>query len=127
MDADLSSLPDDIDALKAALIAARTEAAAEKACAVAAVAELAQGRALIAHLNLEIEKLRRTIFGPRSERTARLLDQLELQLEEAEADAAEDELADFVYILNRGRVEFAGEPGELADDTILASYLGEVA
>jgi transposase len=91
--ADLSSLPDDIDALKAALIAARTEAAAEKACAVAAVAELAQGRALIAHLNLEIEKLRRTIYGPRSERTARLLDQLELQLEEAEADAAEDELA----------------------------------
>jgi branched-chain amino acid transport system ATP-binding protein len=36
------------------------------------------------------------------------------------------ELADFVYILNRGRIEFA-EPGELADDTILASYLGEVA
>jgi hypothetical protein len=93
VDADLSSLPDDLDALKAALIAARTEAAAEKACAVAAVAELAQGRALIAHLNLEIEKLRRTIYGPRSERTARLLDQLELQLEEAEANAAEDELA----------------------------------
>jgi transposase len=79
--------------LKAALIAARTEAAAEKACAVAAVAELAQSRALIAHLNLEIEKLRHTIYGSRSERTARLLDQLELQLEEAEADAAEDELA----------------------------------
>jgi hypothetical protein len=55
VDADLSSLPDDIDALKAALIAPRTEAAAEKACAVAAVAELAQGRVLIAHLNLEIE------------------------------------------------------------------------
>jgi hypothetical protein len=69
VDADLSSLPDDLEALKAALIAARTEAAAEKACAVAAVAELAQGRALIAHLNLEIEKLRRTIYGPRSERT----------------------------------------------------------
>ncbi len=92
-DADLSPLPDDIDALKAALIAARAEAAGEKARAVAAVAELAQGRALIAHLNLEIEKLRRTIYGPRSERTARLLDQMELQLEEAEADATEDELA----------------------------------
>jgi transposase len=92
-DADLSSLPDDIAALKAALIAARAEAAAEKARARAAVAELAQGRALIAHLNLEIEKLRRTIYGPRSERTARLLDQMELQLEEAEADATEDELA----------------------------------
>jgi transposase len=36
---------------------------------------------------------RRVIYGPRSERTARLLDQLELQLEEAEADATEDELA----------------------------------
>jgi transposase len=93
VDADLSSLPDDIDALKAALIAAQTEAAAEKARAVAAVAELAQGRALIAYLNLEIEKLRRTIYGPRPEHTARLLDQLELQLEEAEADAREEELA----------------------------------
>jgi hypothetical protein len=47
--------------LKAALIAARTEAAAEKACAVAAVAELAQGRALIAPLKLGVEKIRRTI------------------------------------------------------------------
>jgi transposase len=93
VDTDPSSLPDDIDALKAALIAAQTEAAAEKARAVAAVAELTQGRALIAHLNLEIEKLRRTIYGPRSEHMVRLLDQLELQLEEAEADAREDELA----------------------------------
>ena len=33
------------------------------------------------------------IYGPRSERAARLLDQLELQLEEAEANATEDELA----------------------------------
>jgi transposase len=33
------------------------------------------------------------IYGPRAERTARLLDQLELQLEEAEAEATEDELA----------------------------------
>ena len=93
MDTDLSSLPDDADALKAALIATRAEVAAEKARVVAAAAELAQGRALIAHLNLEIEKLRRAIYGPRSERAARLLDQLELQLEEAEADATEDELA----------------------------------
>jgi transposase len=93
VDTDLSSLPDDADALKAALIATRAEVAAEKARVVAAAAELAQGRALIAHLNLEIEKLRRAIYGPRSERAARLLDQLELQLEEAEADATEDELA----------------------------------
>jgi hypothetical protein len=32
-------------------------------------------------------------YGPRSERTARLLHQLELQLEELEASATEDELA----------------------------------
>lgn len=100
MDADLSSLPDDIDALKAALIAARAEAAVEKANAAAIGAELAHVRAtaandrsLIAHLKLEIEKLRRVVYGPRSERTSRLLDQLVLQLEEAEADATEDELA----------------------------------
>ena len=35
------------------------------------------------------------------------------------------QIADFVYILNRGRVAFAGEPGELGDQSILASYLGE--
>ncbi len=93
MDADLSALPDDIEALKTALLAARAEAAAEKARAIAAAAEVTHGRALIVHLNLEIEKLRRAIYGPRSERTARLLDQLELQLAEAEADATEDELA----------------------------------
>ena len=32
----------------------------------------------------------RALFGPRSERTARLIDQLELQLEELEADAGAD-------------------------------------
>jgi transposase len=42
---------------------------------------------------LEIEKLRRTLYGVRSERKQRLLDQLEMQLEDAEADASEDELA----------------------------------
>lgn len=35
------------------------------------------------------------------------------------------ELADMVYILNKGRIDFAGEPGELEDDRLLASYLGE--
>ena len=93
VDADLPSVPDDIDALKAALIAARAEAAAVGAELARARAATANDHSLIAHLKLEIEKLRRAIYGPRSERTARLLDQLELQLEEAEADATEDELA----------------------------------
>jgi branched-chain amino acid transport system ATP-binding protein len=34
------------------------------------------------------------------------------------------ELADYVYILNRGRICFAGEPGEVGDETVLESYLG---
>jgi uncharacterized alpha-E superfamily protein len=42
---------------------------------------------------LQIEKLNRDRYGSRSERTARLLDQLELTLEELEASATEDELA----------------------------------
>ena len=49
--------------------------------------------ALVVHLRLEIEKLRRALYGVRSERKQRLLDQLEMQLEDAEAGATEDELA----------------------------------
>ncbi len=49
--------------------------------------------ALIAHQKLRIAKLERQIYGPHSERSARLIDQMELQLEEAEAAAIEDELA----------------------------------
>ena len=44
-------------------------------------------------LKLEIEKVRRELYGSRSERKARLLEQMQLQLEELEADAGEDELA----------------------------------
>ena len=33
-------------------------------------------------------------------------------------------LADYVYVLRKGQIEFAGEPGELGRDSILASYLG---
>jgi len=86
MDAELAALPDDVDALKAALLVARADVAI-------ALAEQSSNLALIAHLKLQIEKLNRDRFGPRSERTARLLDQMELQLEELEAAATEDELA----------------------------------
>jgi transposase len=42
---------------------------------------------------LRIEKLTRELYGPRSERTSRLLDQIELQFEELESSATEDEIA----------------------------------
>ncbi len=93
MDAELAALPDDVDALKAALLAARADVARVTAEAAAALAEQSANLALIAHLRLQIQKLNRDRFGPRSERTARLLDQMELQLEELEASATQDELA----------------------------------
>ena len=37
------------------------------------------------------------------------------------------QLADYVYILNRGRIRFAGEPAEVKDETVLESYLGALA
>jgi transposase len=61
--------------------------------AASAKADLSSTEALISHLKLEIEKLRRQLYGSRSEHKARLLDQLELKLEELEAAATEDELA----------------------------------
>src|SRR2546427_10715410 len=73
---------------------------AERAARVEAEAVAARAQAvntstevLIAHLRLEIEKLRRALYGSRSERKARLLEQMELQLEDLEAAATEDELA----------------------------------
>src|SRR5437763_11779869 len=70
-------LPDDKNELKAALIEAR--------------AKLSGAEALIEHLQLVIAKMKREIFGPRSERGQRLIDQMELQLEELAAEAGEDE------------------------------------
>ena len=93
MKTSLADLPEDIGALKAALIAARAHTAHIESALAAAQAQLSDDQALIAHLKLVIAKLNRDRFGPRAERTARLLDQLELQLEELEAAASEDELA----------------------------------
>ena len=64
-----------------------------KAALVAAEARAAAAEARIAALTLMIEKLRRTLYGRRSERKERLLDQLELALDELTASATEDELA----------------------------------
>ena len=93
MDTALEALPDDVEALKAALLVMRQELDVARADAAAAKAQVSDDRALIAHLKLQIAKLKRERFGTSSERTSRLLDQLELQLEELEASATEDELA----------------------------------
>jgi transposase len=73
-----------IAALQAAL-------AAERQARQQAEARATSAEALIAHYKLLIAKLRREQYGQSSERGRRLLDQLELQLEELEASVAEDE------------------------------------
>jgi len=80
------TLPDDIAALQAALNAERT--ARQQAEARASGAE-----AMVAYLKLLIAKMKRERFGQSAERGRKLLDQLELQLEELEASATEDGLA----------------------------------
>jgi chromosome segregation ATPase len=100
VDAAVSPLPDDIEALKALvrLSAQRADEAEQRA--TSAEAELANARAresateaLISHYKLQIAKLRREQYGPSAERTRRLLAQMEFELEDLEADAAEDDLA----------------------------------
>jgi transposase len=93
MDAGRDSLPDDVEALKVALLAERAEAARIAAELAVARAKASDDQALIAHQQLEIAKLQRQLYGSRSERASRLLDQAELQFEELEISATEDEIA----------------------------------
>src|SRR6476660_8808306 len=86
-------LPEDIDALRSALMAERVRAARGEAELAVARAKASDNAALIAHQRLQIEKLTRQLYGPRSERTVRLLDQMELAFEELESSASEDEIA----------------------------------
>ncbi|MGE0447492.1 MAG: IS66 family transposase [Vicinamibacterales bacterium] len=87
------TLPDDIDALKAALAAERAARLSAEAAAARAVAAASSAEALIAHLRLAIEKMKRELYGSRSEHGRKLLDQMELELEELETTAAENATA----------------------------------
>ncbi|MEZ5787750.1 MAG: IS66 family transposase [Xanthobacteraceae bacterium] len=97
------SLPDDVATLKRLVLARDAELTRARA-------ETTSAEALIAHLRLAIEKMRRELYGQRSERKAHLLDQMELKLEELEADAAEDAIA-------------AEQAAASADDTTVQPYV----
>lgn len=77
---------DDIETLRAAL-------AAEQLARREAEARASGAEAMVAHLKLMIAKLRHDQYGASSERGRKLLDQMELELEELEAGAAEDAAA----------------------------------
>jgi hypothetical protein len=80
----------ELENLRAVLAAAETRAAAAEADLAQARAVVSTSEAMIAALKLEIALLKRDKYGRSAERSARLIDQLELQLEELVADAAED-------------------------------------
>ena len=86
MPQDAAPAPDDLAALRAAL-------AAEQLARREAEARATGAEAMVAHLKLLIAKLRHDRFGASSERGRKLLDQLELELEELEAAASEDDAA----------------------------------
>jgi transposase len=93
MDSDRNALPDDVDGLKDALLVERARAFEVTAELMVARARAAEDVALIAQQKLRIAKLERQVYGQRSERSARLIDQLALTFEELDASATEDELA----------------------------------
>jgi hypothetical protein len=79
-------LPTDLTAAHALILRQRDEIAAAEARAAGA-------EAMIAHMKLVIAKLRREQYGQSSERGRKVLDQLELQLEELEAETSENAVA----------------------------------
>lgn len=114
MNTGIEALPDDIEALKALLIAERhtvviARAAQLEAEALAAIAQaqVADAHAIIEDLKLRIAKARQDKWGQSSERHRQLLDQLEMQLEDVVATATEDELAAEIAV---AKASVAGVP-----------------
>ena len=93
MEADRAAMSAELSSLREALAAERAKGLEVSAELAVARAKGSQDDALIAHQKLQIAKLTRQIYGQRSERSSRLIDQLALTFEELEAGATEDELA----------------------------------
>jgi transposase len=86
----MSETPLEIAVLRAALAAAEARAAAAEEELTQARAVVSASDAMIRHLQLQIAKLRREQFGHGPERHARLIEQLEMQLEDLETDLGQD-------------------------------------
>jgi transposase len=94
-------LPDDIETLKALLVA-------ERASRLAAETQAKNWALEVEKLKLTIARLRHERFGASSERSARLLDQLELQLADLEETAVEAEAAAEIARPETSRAEVGG-------------------
>jgi transposase len=93
----MSETASEIAVLRAALAAAEARASAAEGALVATRSELTQVQAVVSaseemirRLRLQIAKLRREQYGHSAERHARLIEQLEMQLEDIETDIAAD-------------------------------------
>ena len=120
-----ADLPDDVDALKAALLAARAtialkdealqatsvELGAARAEALAAQTALEAGAVEIAHLKALIAQMRRKQYGSKSEKFARVIEQLELKLEDLEETQAEREADADAKAKLAGRERAPRKPG----------------
>jgi transposase len=90
---DPATLPKDVSALTALLLRENASRIAADTRAEKAEARSAGLDAEIAHLKLTIAKMKRADYGASSEKTARLIDQLEMQLGELVATASEGKAA----------------------------------
>jgi transposase len=86
----MSETRSEIDVLRAALAAAEARACAAEDELTQARAVVSASDAMIRHLQLQIAKLRREQFGQGAERQTRLIEQLEMQLEDLETDLGQD-------------------------------------
>ena len=93
----MSETASEIAVLRAALAAAEARASAAEGALIAIRSELTQVQAVVStseemirHLRLQIAKLRREQYGHSAERHARLIEQLEMQLEDLETDLGDD-------------------------------------
>ena len=125
MDSALDAPADDIAALKAALLIERANALEVAAELAVARAKASEDVALIAQQKLRIGKLERQVYGQRSERSERLVDQLALTFEELEASATEDELAAEKAVASRRTCADlrASVPTAIRSPTIFPAYV----
>lgn len=86
----MSETAPEIAVLRAALAAAEARASAAEEELTQTRAVVSASADMIRHLRLQIAKLRREQYGHSAERHARLIEQLEMQLEDLETDLSDD-------------------------------------
>jgi transposase len=107
------ALAQEVADLKAALASAEARSLQAAAELAVARAKASEDTALIAAQKLRIAKLERQVYGQRSERSARLIEQLSLEFEELAASATQDELAAEMAVAKTTNVRaFTRRPSE---------------